>query len=341
MEHQATPDSAEAKPRLTGMEWVKEKRIFLGSAAVSAACAAIAVIGQIDFYKSIPQLPHAIAYLFPIGVESISWVFGAAAAWCVAKNLPSAKYSRRMWAFAAFAAAVNGWHSIVQLHNMSVGIVLGLASLFGPFVWHSYTGMTRVALSGRSFEEIKVAAKTKLLHPWISWRASRIQTLLQCSSGEAWVYALTFKTSEIRRKVKESMARKLERASLAVMTVDGATMETPKPASKPKAPAAKPAAERADKAEAPAKATETEPAATAPVVDITLVRKYGEKSAEAIVRWLDRLDQTGKAPSYRSIDDAMGSADSGLAKKALPIYFAEHGDPREKRQQQDRKEGRV
>jgi hypothetical protein len=315
------------------LAWAKEKRIFLGSAAVAGACAAIAVIGQIDYYTSIPHLPKSIAYLFPIGVEAISWVMGAAAAKCVQDNLPSGKYSRRMWAFALFAAAVNIWHGVTHI-NVSVGVVLGLASVFGPFVWHSYTGMARLEQSGKTWDELKVAAKARLHHPVLSFRADRIQSLLKCDQATAWKWALAHKVSAVQKLVASEMARKLGNPSLQVMTVE------PKPAAQPKPAAPK-------KVEQPTPAPQPQPPVQPAVVErpkltavlsveTSLVDEFGSRRAEAIQRWLNRLRETGEAPSYNSIDIEMGVPGSGLTKKTIPGYIAKYGDPRKKAQ---RKEG--
>lgn len=308
--------------------WLKEKRIFLGSAAVAAACAAIAVIGQVDYYQSIPLLPLVIAYLFPIGVEAISWVFGAAAAKCVQDNLPSAKYSRRMWAFALFAAGVNIWHAVKYI-NIPVGVVLGLASVFGPFVWHSYTGMTRIQKSGKTFEELKVEAKVRLYHPVLSVRVARIQSLLQCDRATAWKWALAFTTSEVRKRAASVMSEKLEKVSLPVMTVEPKPVQ-PKPnvPKKPEQPTPQPPTQPA--------ATEKPKLTAVPTAAAALVDEFGPRRAEAIQRWLNRFKETGEVPSYNSIDIEMGVPGSGLTKKTIPVYTAKYGDPRKTSQ---RKEG--
>jgi len=317
VEHQNNPGS-ERPARVTGLDWVKEKRIFLGSAAVSAACAGIAVIGQVDYYNSIPLLPKAIVYLFPIGVEAISWVMGAAAAKCVQDDLPSAKYSRRMWAFALFAAAVNIWHGVQHI-NAAVGTVLGLASVFGPFVWHSYTGMTRVKQSGKTFEELKVAAKTRLHHPILSIRCARIQSLLQCDRKEAWKWALSFNTRQVRRKVAAEMARKLDKAAPPVGTVEPKPTPEKKPVEKPEQPRPQPAN--------PEPAPEKPKLAAVPSLNVDLVEEFGARSAEAIERWMKRLDETGQPPSFNSIDVEMGKPGSKLTRTALDRYARKYGDP--------------
>lgn len=314
------------------VEWFKEKRILIGSSVVASACAAIAVIGQVSYYLTIPNLPTVIAYLFPMGIEAISWVFGAAAAYCVQKDLPSAKYSRRMWGFALIAAAVNTWHGVLHI-NPSVGIVLGSASVFGPFVWHSYTGMARIERSGKTFEEIKVEAKTRLLHPILSFHVSRIQSLLQCDRATAWKWALAFTMEEVKKKAKDEQAKKLEKASLPVMTIEKTAASdkqqvVKKSPAKPAVPASRP--------ELPAARTErpAEPAPDVPV-DISLVRQYGDKRAKAIAQWLARIDERdGKGPSLRSIDVAISGSYTGTAKNAVGAYIKDHGDPRRKSNQQ-------
>lgn len=318
------------------LAWAKEKRIFLGSAAVAGACAAIAVIGQIDYYTSIPNLPESIAYLFPIGVESISWVQGAAAAKCVQDGLPSAKYSRRMWAFSLFAAAVNIWHGVTHI-NVSVGVVLGLASVFGPFVWHSYTGMARLEQSGKTWDELKVAAKARLHHPVLSFRADRIQSLLKCDQATAWKWALAHKVSKVKDLVASEMAAKLGKPSLQVMTVE------PKPAAQPK-----PAVPKKAEQPAPAPQPQPQPVAQPAVVERpkltavlsvepSLVDEFGPRRAEAIQRWLQRLNERdGEGPSLRSIDIEMSGSYTGTAKNAVGAYIKAHGDPRKK---PHRKEG--
>jgi hypothetical protein len=107
----------------------------------------------------------------------------------------------------------------------------------------------------------------------------------------------------------------------------------PKPAPAPLAtpPAAAPAAAAARASEQTAEINlEGTPR---PVLDLTLVRKYGEKSAEAVARWLASYQANPDNPlSYRAVDVAMSGSYTGTAKNAISRYFRDFGDPR----QQDR-----
>lgn len=63
----------------------------------------------------------------------------------------------------------------------------------------------------------------------------------------------------------------------------------------------------------------------ADVIDIELVRKYGDKSARAITLWLNSIE-AGEELSLRKIDGLIQA--NGTAKFAIKKYIAEYGDPR-------------
>jgi hypothetical protein len=216
LEREDAAEAAGVQPRMPWPRriaaWAWDKRLFLGAAIISAACASGAVIGQVNYYLTVfTGALTVLAYLFPVAVETISWWYGAAAARAVHDRQPSAKLSQRMWLFASFAAAVNAWHGVEHLHSDSVGILLGLLSMFGPLVWHSYTGITRLAMSGRSFDEIKVAAKTRLLSPIVSWKADRIEVLLDRPNRKlAWKLALAYSVKDVRAMLSINVKNRFE-----------------------------------------------------------------------------------------------------------------------------------
>lgn len=65
----------------------------------------------------------------------------------------------------------------------------------------------------------------------------------------------------------------------------------------------------------------------AEIINIELVRKYGDKSARAITLWLNSIE-AGEELSLRKIDGLIQA--NGTAKFAIKKYVAEYGDPRKK-----------
>ncbi|WP_372672595.1 DUF2637 domain-containing protein [Amycolatopsis kentuckyensis] len=254
MTETSTPNHATDADEAEELGWWKTNRIFLIVALLTLLAGAVIVVTQLNFYRDIPGLTievvgHKIIVwpLIPIMVEGFTWTFGAMATHAVrTKTGGAGKYIRWMWFFATIAATVNVYHNVRTTHDILTGVVLGGASIAAPFLWHSYVGMTSAIVEHRSVEDVKLAAKRRLQHPRLSWRADRIQTLLMCDRPTAWAYALVFKTSEIHDKVKADLGQRLDETPPQVGAVLAARVVRPNQPAVPKAKAvARPAVKAA------------------------------------------------------------------------------------------------
>lgn len=245
MTETSTPNHATDADEAEELGWWKTNRIFLIVALLTLLAGAVIVVTQLNFYRDIPGLTievvgHKIIVwpLIPVMVEGFTWTFGAMATHAVrTKTGGAGKYIRWMWFFATIAATVNVYHNVRTTHDILTGVVLGGASIAAPFLWHSYVGMTSAIVEHRSVEDVKLAAKRRLQHPRLSWRADRIQTLLMCDRPTAWAYALVFKTSEIHDKVKADLGQRLDETPPQVGAVLAARVVRPNQPAVPKAKA--------------------------------------------------------------------------------------------------------
>lgn len=148
-----------------------DDRPLLAAILMSGVCLVVEFVGQLMFYGELPWTPvlKFMPVLLSIIVTGATWTFAVNAAYLTSRGLSGAADIRKMWYWATAAAAMNGYHGIVVLHEVSVGLVLGSASLVGPYIWHRYVSLTKVAKSGRTAEQIRAALLRRLFHPFL-WR---------------------------------------------------------------------------------------------------------------------------------------------------------------------------
>lgn len=301
--------------------WLSGNRVFLGVAALEIVGGIVVVLTQLGFYRDltgldIPLAGHVIKVwlAMPFVNEGFTWAYGAMATWAVhAKTGNAAKYVRRMWMSAAFTATVNIVHNVQHLGEPTTGVVVGLFSLALPGLWHSFVGMTSALVSGRSAEQIKAAVRARGLHPWISLRTDRIEGLLRCDRTTAWDLAVVVTVKEVRTELAKRRDDILDGLMPGATTVDDT-----KPVRARKRPAPK-------ITPPPAEPNPDEQGPDAKVIDLELVRQFGDKSARAITIWLDSIKAGNELP-YRQIDKMINA--NGTTKRAARRYIKEHGDPR-------------
>jgi hypothetical protein len=152
-------------------ERLADDRPLLAAIVMSGVCLVVEFVGQLMFYGDLPwnDMLLFMPVMLAIIVTGATWTFAVNAAYLTSRGLSGAADIRKMWYWATTAAVMNGYHGIVVLHEISVGIVLGSASLVGPYIWHRYVSLTKVAKSGRTAEQIRAALLRRLFHP-ILWR---------------------------------------------------------------------------------------------------------------------------------------------------------------------------
>ncbi|GAA2773878.1 DUF2637 domain-containing protein [Saccharopolyspora taberi] len=208
------------KKRGRGLVW------FVALAAATLL-GLVVVLTQVGFYREnlgdstpvewLPQLD--LAYLTPIAVEGVAWVFTVMVAFAVVNNRPSGRYERLMWLFSSIAAGVNGWHNI-HGGDWLTGVVLGGMSIAGPLIVHMTLRWDRDAQQDRTAEQIRRATIERTVralrrgaqvgrHPIYSWRAFSIATNLNCPWDSAYRIALTGQYKAVHAVLVQQVARSL------------------------------------------------------------------------------------------------------------------------------------
>jgi hypothetical protein len=171
-------------------ERVANDRPLLAAFVMSGVCLIVEFVGQLMFYGALKWPPYLLfmPVLLSTIVTGATWTFAINADYLTSKGLSGAADIRKMWYWSTAAALTNGYHGVVVLKEVSVGIVLGSASLVGPYIWHRYVTLQKVAKSGRTAEQIRAALLRRLLHPLL-WK--RTVDLWAAADGaltqtEAW-----------------------------------------------------------------------------------------------------------------------------------------------------------
>lgn len=189
---------------------------------VMLVLAVAVVLTQHGFYEGwfgpeaqpVPEIPALnLAWLTPIALESLSWVFTVMSALAVARDKPSRRYEFWMWAFAALAAAVNAGHNFNK-GAIGTALVLGLFSVAGPLVAHLALRWKRDANSELSNAEFRRAALVRLgriarqvaqlaLHPIKSFKAMRLYTAFPITWQQAYLIAHLGRREELTTMFNE------------------------------------------------------------------------------------------------------------------------------------------
>lgn len=187
--------TAAARARLLGAirafgARVADDRPLLAATLMAFMCLVVAFVGQVMFYSSLswPPVFLFMVVVLPVIVEGATWTFAINAEYLASKRLPYAADTRKMWMFATAAAGMNGYHGAVTLHEPITGVILGAASLVGPYIWHRYVTLKKVAKSGRTAEQIRAALLRRVFHPILWKRASDLWATADgaLSSNMAW-----------------------------------------------------------------------------------------------------------------------------------------------------------
>lgn len=152
-------------------ERLADDRPLLAAVVMSGVCLVVEFVGQLMFYGDLkwPTFLLFMPVLLSVIVTGATWTFAINADYLTSKGLSGAADIRKMWYWSTAAALTNGYHGVVVLKEVSVGIVLGSASLVGPYIWHRYVTLKKVAKSGRTAEQIRAALLRRLLHP-VLWK---------------------------------------------------------------------------------------------------------------------------------------------------------------------------
>lgn len=201
-----------------------------------ALCAAtllgvVIVLTQVGFYRDnlsdstpVDALPWLnLAFLTPIAVEGVAWVFTVFTAFAVINNRPSGRYERLMWLFSCVNAGVNAWHNMLR-GDVLTGIVLGGMSIAGPLIVHMVLRWDREVQADRTAEEIRRAAIDRTVrvarrtaqvtrHPIYSWRTVSIATNLDCGWNTAYRIALLGQYTTVKGLLREQFEQSLPGAN--------------------------------------------------------------------------------------------------------------------------------
>ncbi|ANZ35285.1 hypothetical protein BBK82_03520 [Lentzea guizhouensis] len=150
---------------------IADDRPLLAAVVMAGVCLVVEFVGQLMFYGDLnwPTVLLFMPVLLSMIVTGATWTFAINADYLTGKGLSAAADIRKMWYWSTAAAIMNGYHGVVRLHELSVGIVLGSASLVGPYIWHRYVTLQKVAKSGRTADQIRAALLRRLFHPFL-WR---------------------------------------------------------------------------------------------------------------------------------------------------------------------------
>lgn len=153
---------------------IANDRPLLAATIMALMCLVVAFVGQVMFYSSLPWPPVFLfmVVVLPVIVEGATWTFAINAEYLAGRRLPYAADTRKMWMFAFAAAAMNGYHGAVTLHEPITGSILGAASLVGPYIWHRYVTLKKIATAGRTAEQIRAALLRRIFHPVLWKRAT-------------------------------------------------------------------------------------------------------------------------------------------------------------------------
>jgi hypothetical protein len=354
IENEIDPDKKFEKP----LRWAK--RLVLG---VTLGMGLVIIAMQVGYYFEIDALKPKyfgvttpLFLAFPIFSEALTWTYGILGSLLsrMGKGNP-AKFLRRMWLYAWMNTFVSVSHNVVTTGDPAAGIVIGIFSIAAPALWHGWVTFTEEADSPLNIAQLKQIMQTRVLHPWISLRAAKIQTLLQTDFGTAWQYALVYSTGEVREKVKEKLQDKLDEIDPPVSgsivekprtkktvkseRVDLVAPTVPKPQTAAPSAAAKPAPSKVDDAPTEViepvtdqveQADERHQDVTDIPINLGLVQEYGAKAAKCIQLWLTSIEadeNNGKGASYREIDRRAGT--TAYANSVIKKYIDDKGDPRE------------
>jgi hypothetical protein len=171
-------------------ERLANDRPLLAAVVMSGVCLVVEFVGQLMFYGDLnwPRILLFMPVLLSTIVTGATWTFAINADYLTSKGLSGAADIRKMWYWSGAAAVTNGYHGVVVLGELSVGIVLGSASLVGPYIWHRYVTLQKVAKSGRTAEQIRAALLRRLFHPFLWRRATDLWAAADgaMSTSAAW-----------------------------------------------------------------------------------------------------------------------------------------------------------
>jgi hypothetical protein len=133
----------------------------------------VTAAAQTMFYTSLPwtNVYKAIAFVMFGFVEGPAWYFALNARDLADRGMPYSASGRRVWVFALTASAMNGYHGYDLFGRIDMGVILGLPSVVGPYVWHRHVHRLEMLASQRSIGQARAGAWRRIHHPFLSWRA--------------------------------------------------------------------------------------------------------------------------------------------------------------------------
>lgn len=168
-----------------------EHRAILAVVPIMATSAGVALPAQYSEYLGVTGSVWSACAIAAM-VEGGTWAGAAMEASAQARRQPVGVYRALTWGCAAVAAAMNVAHG-VQADSPLLATAYGMSSLLGPTVWAVYSRMRGHVVSGRSGDELRLAAARRLLYPALSWQALRLRAAhgVAVSADEAWAAVWT------------------------------------------------------------------------------------------------------------------------------------------------------
>lgn len=145
-------------------------------AAVVVMCILIEYGGQWLFFSDfLPEKFKAFLWVAPLVVPVFSWGFGIDAFLRALDKVPYAKSMMVMWVSAIAATVMIAVDLVIEFKNPGWAIFMGLASIFGPLIFHLHVGSAAdEAHEISALERAKLIARkwgNRLRHPFIWWGA--------------------------------------------------------------------------------------------------------------------------------------------------------------------------
>lgn len=177
-----------------------DRKRRLNVIVVSVLCGFWELTGQQMFFAGQQRIwPAGYGYaivLAPLVVPTLSWGFGFFAYLNAKKGLPYQKQLMVMWLFACGALAMNAFQLTMLLNEWFWPTLVGLTSVAGPYIFHSYVGDVGNEANGVSPADVARILKNWALHPIVSFRASDAYS----SSMGALTYAQSYLREYFRAK---------------------------------------------------------------------------------------------------------------------------------------------
>ena len=186
---------AEDARRARDTELAQRAQRIGGVAGITAGfCLFVTAVGQVMFYTSLPWsgIYTVVAYVLFMGIECPAWYFAYNARDLADRGKDYGWSARRVWVFAVAAAAINSYHGAQFFGRWDMGLILGVPSLIGPYVWHKHVHRLEMLAVGRSREAVKAALRRRLRNPILSSRAATMWAQTGCRISREKAFLLVY-----------------------------------------------------------------------------------------------------------------------------------------------------